>query len=208
MQPEVLKLYGVKDLEAALKQFDKDGKKALDKSINKAAESIKIGARTYIRDQSIPGLSRWKDEARYTVRTQKESLANVRTFPCYDAASMKAGLHTKKQRGKNFDSRGFSTAVAVEQRSPAGNIFEKAGIEGATKGWFGNAGGNSRNPFASAQFKEKLQSFYTITQGRGRALIRAGREDMGKANSIISRAQFAAELSLQNKFNREAAKNG
>jgi len=208
MQPEVLKLYGVKDLESALKQFDKDGKKALDKSINKAAETIKIGAKTYIKEQTISGLSKWKDAAKYTVRTQKESLANVRTFPRYDAASMRAGLNTKKQRGKNFDSRGFSTAVAVEQKSPAGNIFEKAGIEGATKGWFGNAGSNSINPFASQQFKAKLQSFYFISKGRGRALIRAGREDAGKANSIISRAQYTAELSLQNKFNQEAAKNG
>jgi hypothetical protein len=208
MQPEVLKLYGVKDLEAALKQFDKDGKKALDKAINKAANTVKVGAKTYIKDETIPGLSRWKDAARYTVRTQKESVANVRTFPRYDAASMKAGLRTKKQRGKNFDSRGFSTAVAVEQRSPAGNIFEKGGIEGAKGGWFGSAGNNSINPFASIQFKAKLQSFYMITRGRGRALIRAGREDAGKANAAISRAQYLAELSLQNKFNQEAAKNG
>jgi len=208
MQPEVLKLYGAKDLEAAIKEFDKDGKKALDKAINKAANTVKVGAKTYIKDDTIPGLSRWKETAKFTVRTQKESLANVRTFPRYDAASMKAGLRTKKQRGKNFDSRGFSTAVAVEQRSPAGNIFEKGGIEGAAKGWFGSAGSNSINPFASQQFKEKLQSFYFINRGRGRALIRAGREDAGKANAMISRAQYAAELRLQQKFNQEAAKHG
>jgi len=204
MQPEVLKLLGVKDLETALKEFDEASKKAMDKSINKAAETIKVHARTYIKDDSIPGLSRWKDAARFTVRTQNQSANNVRTFPRYDVSSMKAGLKTKKQRGKYSNTKGFSTAVAVEQMSPAGNIYEKGGIvagNGARKN-------NSLNPFAPYQFKLKLQSFYFITKGRGRALIRAGREDAGKANSMISRAQFAAELSLQNKFNREAAKNG
>jgi hypothetical protein len=102
------------------------------------------------------------------------------------------------------NTKGFSTAVAVEQRSPAGNIYEKGGIVAGN----GTRKNNSLNPFAPYQFKLKLQSFYFITKGRGRALIRAGREDAGKANSMISRAQFAAELSLQNKFNREAAKNG
>jgi hypothetical protein len=78
MQPEVLKLLGVKDLETALKEFDKEGKKAMDKSINKAANTIKIHAKTYIKDDSIPGLSRWKDAARFTVRTQNQVANNVR----------------------------------------------------------------------------------------------------------------------------------
>jgi hypothetical protein len=47
-----------------------------------------------------------------------------------------------------------------------------------------------------------------ITKGRGRAFIRAGREDSGKANAAIKRAQYQAELSLQRKFNREAVRNG
>lgn len=206
--PETIVLLGVKDLESALKEFDKDGKKQMDKAINKAANTVKIHSRTYIKDDAIPGLSRWKQTARYTVRTEKEVTNNVRTFPRYDAVSMKAGLRIKKQRGKYSNNRGFSTAVAIEQTSPAGNIYEKAGIEGATKGWFGNAGNNSINPFASQQFKEKLQNFYMITKGRGRALIRAGREDSGKANAAIKRAQYQAELSLQRKFNREAVRNG
>ncbi len=113
MQPEVLKLLGVKDLETALKEFDKESKKAMDKSINKAANTIKIHAKTYIKDNSIPGLSRWEDAARFTVRTQNQAANNVRTFPRYDAASMKAGLKTKKQRGKYSNTKGFSTAVAV-----------------------------------------------------------------------------------------------
>lgn len=204
MQPEVLKLYGVKDLESALKEFDKDGKKAMDKAINKAANTIKVHAKTYIKDDTIPGLTRWKDAARYTVRTQNQAANNVRTFPRYDAASMKAGLKTKKQRGKYVSSKGFSTAVAVEQKSPAGNIYEKGGIVAGN----GNRRNNSINPFAPYQFKLRLQSFYFITKGRGRALIRAGREDAGKANAMISRAQYVAELRLQQKFDQEAAKNG
>jgi hypothetical protein len=201
--PETIVLLGVKDLESALKEFDKDGKKKMDKAINKAANTIKINARTYIKDDAIPGLSRWKEAARFTVRNENEVTNNVRTFPRYDAVSMKSGLRIKKQRNKQ-NSRGFSTAVAVEQMSPAGNIYEKGGIVAGN----GTRKNNSINPYASYQFKLKLQSFYMITKGRGRALIRAGREDSGKANAAIKRAQYEAELSLQRKFNQEAARNG
>ena len=127
----------------------------------------------------------------------------MRTFPRYDAVSMKSGLRIKKQRSKQ-NSRGFSTAVAVEQMSPAGNIYEKGGIIAGSS----TRKNNSINPYASYQFKLRLQSYYMITKGRGRALIRAGREDSGKANAAIKRAQYEAELSLQRKFNQEAARNG
>lgn len=201
--PETIVLLGVKDLESALKEFDKDAKKKMDKTINKAANTVKIHARTYIKDDGIPGLSRWKDAARFTVRNENEVTNNVRTFPRYDAGAMKSGLRIKKQRSKQ-NSRGFSTAVAIEQMSPAGNIYEKGGIVAGN----GTRKNNSINPFAPYQFKLKLQSFYMVSKGRGRALIRAGREDAGKANSAIKRAQYEAELSLQRKFNQEAARNG
>jgi hypothetical protein len=204
MQAEVLKLLGAKDLEEALKEFDVEGKKMMDKTINKAANTIKIHARTYIKDDTIPGLTRWKDAARYTVRTQSQAAQNVRQFPRYDAAAMKAGLRIKKQRGKYRQGSGFSTAVAIEQMSPAGNIYEKGGIVAGN----GTRTNHSLNPYAPYQFKLKLQSFYFISKGRGRALIRAGREDSGKANAAITRAQYQAEVNLQNKFIREMAKNG
>jgi len=61
---------------------------------------------------------------------------------------------------------------------------------------------------ASLDFKEKLQNFYFVRTGIGRALIRAGIENAGQAKNEINRARYEAELALQRKFDAEAVKNG
>ena len=58
------------------------------------------------------------------------------------------------------------------------------------------------------QFKQKMQDFYFVRKGIGRALIRAGIENAGQAKKEIARARYEAELKLQQDFNREAAKHG
>lgn len=192
---EQIRLEGVKDLEDALKKFDENAYKKLNKAINKAAGRIRSHARGYIPVGTPPGLSNWSREA-------TGSTLNGRHFPTFNAAEMRSQLRTGRKRSGR-SRNGWGSVVYVEQRSAAGNIFEKAGVVA-----FSGRESRSMNPMASLDFKGKLQDFYSIGRGRGRALIRAGVEDAGQAKSEINRARYEAELQLQADFNREAAAHG
>ena len=197
---EAIRLEGVKDLEAALKFFDETAYKKLNQAINKAAGTVRKNARTYIGNDLISGLSNWGRPSQGTSMTGMESQG--RTFPRYNPAEMRSGLRTGKQR-RGRTRNGWGQVVYVEQKSPAGNIYEKAGVVA-----FSGRANRSRNPMASLDFKEKIQNFYFVRKGTGRALIRAGIENAGQAKNDIARARYEAELGLQAKFNAEAARHG
>jgi hypothetical protein len=198
---EPIRLEGIKDLEAALKKFDETAYKKLNKAINKAAGRIRINAREYIPNNPMPMLSNWSGPI--TGQQMRGFNGQGRIFPRYDAAEMRSEIKTRKRKqGKTRN--GWGQVVFVEQMSPAGNIYEKGGILPGPN----PRGNNSRNPNASIQFKSKMQDFYSIRKGTGRALIRSGREDAGQAKNEISRARYEAELELQRRFNQEAARHG
>ena len=198
---ELVKLEGIKDLDAALKKFDEAGRKLLNRQINAAAREIKVDAAGYIIEEPPTGLSKWADPVKFGPRIQSQ--AGVRSFPRFETLLMRRGLRIVKQKNKP-DPVGWTTTVAIEQKSPAGNIYEKAGVV---------AGGSTRpnkslNPNASIEFKNKMQFFYFVRKGTGRALIRAGREDAGITRTKVARARYEAEQRLQQMFNTEAVKHG
>lgn len=197
---ETIRLEGVKDLEQALKRFDVNAYKNLNKAVNKAAGMIRKNARNYITDGTPPGLTNWAKPGTGSPMNGMENQG--RAFPRYNPIEMRQSLRTGKQRSGRTRT-GWGQTVFVEQKSPAGNIYEKAGV-------VANSGrlNRSRNPQASQQFKNKIQNFYFIRRGTGRALIRAGIENAGQAKKEIARARYEAELRLQQDFNREAVKHG
>ena len=196
---EVIKLEGVKDLEAALKTFDEVAYKKLNKAINKAAGTIRKNARGFIPDGVPLGLSNW---AKPATGAKMNGISGGRTFPRWNPAEMKSNLRTGKQKSGRTRN-GWGQTVYVEQKSPVGNIYEKAGVV-----LFNPRAQYSRNPMASLDFKARLQEFYFVRKGIGRALIRAGIENAGQAKNDIARARYEAELKLQADFNAEAAKHG
>lgn len=199
---ELIRLEGVKDLEAALKLFDVNAYKNLNKAINKAAGTIRKNARGYISNDIPPGLRNWGKLPTGRVMNGMNANDAGRVFPRYNPIEMRQDLRTgKKRMGRTRN--GWGQTVFVEQKSPVGNIYEKAGVV-ATSG----RPNKSRNPNASQEFKQKMQEFYFVRKGIGRALIRAGIENAGQAKNDIARARYEAELKLQQDFNREAAKHG
>lgn len=196
---EAIRLEGVKDLEQALKLFDENAYKKLNKAINKAAGTIRKNARGYI-PQGVPaGLSNW---AKPATGAKMNGMTGGREFPRWNPEEMRGKLRTGKQKSGRTRN-GWGQTVYVEQRSAVGNIYEKAGVV-----LFNPRAQFSRNPRASLDFKEKVQNFYFVRKGTGRALIRAGIENAGQAKNDIARARYEAELKLQQDFNREAAKHG
>ncbi len=199
---EAIRLEGVKDLEQALKLFDVNAYKNLNKAVNKAAGVIRKNARGYI-PQGVPaGLSNWAKPATGAKMNGINANNAGRVFPRWEAGEMRSGLRTyKKKMGRTRN--GWGQTVFVEQTSPAGNIYEKAGVVATS-----SRPNKSRNPNASQEFKQKIQEFYFVRKGTGRALIRAGIENAGQAKNDIARARYEAEQKLQQDFNREAAKHG
>lgn len=197
---EAIRLEGVKDLEAALKLFDLNAYKNLNKAVNKAAGIIRTNARGYIGNEVPQGLRNWVKPA--TGQSMNGMADQGRAFPRYNPIEMRQGLRTGKQRSGRTRN-GWGQVVYVEQKSPAGNIYEKAGVVALS-----DRANKSRNPQASQDFKTKMQNFYFVRTGIGRALIRAGIENAGEAKKDIARARYEAELKLQQDFNREAAKHG
>ena len=196
---EPIRLEGVKDLERALKLFDENAYKKLNKAINKAAGVIRKNARGYIPDRPPTGLTNW---ARPSTGSKMNGMTGGRTFPRYESGEMRGALRTGKQKSGRTRT-GWGQTVYVEQKSPAGNIFEKAGVV-----LFNPRAQYSRNPMASLDFKARVQEYYFVRKGIGRALIRAGIENVGQAKKDIARARYEAELKLQQDFNAEAAKHG
>lgn len=199
---EPIRLEGVKDLERALKLFDENAYKKLNKTINKAAGVIRKNARGYIPDSPPTGLTNWAKPATGRVMNGIDANNAGRVFPRWQAGEMRGALRTGKQKSGRTRT-GWGQTVYVEQRSPAGNIFEKAGVV-----LFNPRAQYSRNPMASLDFKARVQEYYFVRKGIGRALIRAGIENVGQAKKDIARARYEAELKLQQDFNAEAAKHG
>lgn len=199
---EPIRLEGVKDLERALKLFDENAYKKLNKAINKAAGVIRKNARAYIPDSPPAGLTNWAKPATGRVMNGMNANNAGRVFPRWESGQMRGALRTGKQKSGRTRN-GWGQTVYVEQKSPAGNIFEKAGVV-----LFNPRAQYSRNPMASLDFKDKAQQFYFVRKGIGRALIRAGIENAGQAKKDIARARYEAELKLQQDFNAEAAKHG
>lgn len=196
---EAIRLEGVKDLEQALKLFDENAYKKLNKAINKAAGSIRSHARGYIPNEVPTGLTNW---AKPSTGNKMNGIIGGRTFPRWNPAEMRQELKIGKQRSGRTRN-GWGQTVYVEQKSPVGNIFEKAGVV-----LFNPRTQYSRNPMASLDFKQKVQDYYFVRKGTGRALIRAGIENAGQAKNDVARARYEAELRLQQDFNKEAAIHG
>lgn len=196
---EAIRLEGVKDLEQALKRFDENAYKNLNKAINKAAGTIRKNARGFIPEGVPAGLSNW---AKPATGAKMNGIEGGREFPRWNPEEMRNKIRTGKQKSGRTRN-GWGQTVYVEQRSAVGNIYEKAGVVA-----FNSRKQYSLNPMASLDFKAKLQEFYFVRKGIGRALIRAGIENAGQAKKEITNARYKAELKLQEDFNREAAANG
>jgi len=197
MQPEVLKLYGVKTMEQGLRDFAPHIYKKMNIAITKAAQEVADDAKSFIPAEPPSGLSNWMRMINPTAKTKQEMIFGVRTFPLYDAANMKKNIKIRKRAGK-IKANGFAQVVQITNKSSAAaSIFEKAGVV-----VFSPRPNRSRNPMAQYDFKQAMQNYDSISRGRGRAIIKAGRKDAGKTRAIIAGVQRNADLELQKYFNQ------
>jgi hypothetical protein len=155
---------GVKQLQKAMREVDKDLNKEMSKNIKQAMLIVRNKARGYLPQQNEV-LSGW-GKGTGSIDTIKEP---NRLFPPYDYNLAKSKVQYSAGQNKAND-KGFRAAFYVYNNSRSGAIFETAGRIGRPRG------NKSLNPQAPEQFNsaaEMLSSMKGQGKQRGRVIYRA-----------------------------------
>jgi hypothetical protein len=155
---------GVKQLQKALREVDKDLNKEMSKNIKQAMLIVRDKARGYLPQQNEV-LSGW-GKGTGSIETIKDP---KRLFPVYNYIDARYKVQYSAGQNKAND-RGFRAAFYVYNNSRSGAIFETAGRIGRPRG------NKSLNPNAPEQFNsaaEMLSSMKGQGKQRGRVIYRA-----------------------------------
>ena len=186
---------GVKQLQKAMRDVDKDLNKEMSKNIKQAMLIVRDRARGYLPAQSEV-LSGW-GKGTGSIDTIKEP---NRLFPPYDYALAKSKVQYSAGQNK-ANNKGFKAAFYVYNNSRSGAIFETAGRISKPRG------NKSLNPNAPEQFNsaaEMLSSMKGQGNQRGRVIYRAWDETK---NIVIPKVVDAIEtVAVKFKKNTEIRK--
>ena len=181
---------GVKETLRALRKFDPELLKEMNKEIKGIMIPIRDKARGYAPTAAPGGLYNW-DEGAYTKKITARNSAfrtfnsegRVRRFPLYQAEVARKGIYYTQSPSKRNRS-GWSSQYIVANASASGSIYETAGRK--------NPGGapksRSNNPRAGANFISRMGPLYGDGPSRGRLIFRAWAEDQGRAQAAVVRA--------------------
>ena len=183
-------LDGVKETLRALRKFDPELLKEMNKEIKGVMIPIRDKARGYA-PSPVPGnLYNWNEGTKGRKITARNSAfrtfnteGRLRRFPLYDAASATKGVYytaAPSRRNKN----GWSSQYIIANASASGSIYETAG----RKNLGGDPKSRSNNPAAGANFISRMGPLYGQGNSRGRMIFRAWSEDQGKAQAAVVRA--------------------
>jgi hypothetical protein len=170
---------GVKQLQKAMRDVDKDLNKEMSKNIRQAMLIVRNKARGYLPAQSEV-LSGW-GKGTASAETIKDK---YRAFPPYDYALARDKVQYSAGQNK-VNKSGFRAAFYVYNNSAPGAIFETAGRINRPRGK------GSLNPNAPVQFNaaaEMLSSMKGQDKQRGRVIYRAWDETKGKVIPEVVKA--------------------
>ena len=158
------KVQGVVNLRKALKQFTPDLAKETTKEIGNFLKPVVKNARGFIpSNNEIP--SGW------LLGNQKGKWARA----AFDSGIAKRGIGYKTTPSK-VNPYGFKALVSILNKTPAGSIYEIAGIRSGVKGKF--------TPRLGGELTGKGSKM------TGRAMYRAWAQDQGKAKGAVLQAIF------------------
>lgn len=172
-----IRVEGVNEVKRALRKFDPDLFKEMNKEIGTALKSVSNEAK-----QDVPGmfLSGAMDDGRERVSRTSRS----RAFPVYNSSSIRKGLTYSLAR-KRGNTKGWTAAYSLLNKSAIGAIAEIAG----TKHPYGDSRSQSNNPQAGRQFIEALNrdigTIKKVGKGRGRLMYAALYDNQGKARDAV-----------------------
>ena len=188
-----VEIKGLAETLAAMRQFEPDLAKNLNKEVRAALTPIQKKAQGYI-PATLPGLSNWllKTKGR-KINAQTSAFAAVGHFPKFNSGIAKRGI--KVHIGRTTPNRnGFVTFYQLQNNSAAGAIMETSGRRHpAGQPWDpknkSHDYSHSRNPGAGLHFNNSMGGRMVGTgKLRGRVLYRAWNEDQGKALNHVYKA--------------------
>lgn len=203
-----VEIKGLAETLKAMRQFEPDLAKNLNKEVRAALTPVQKKAQGYI-PATLPGLNNWllKTKGR-KINAQTSAFAAVGHFPKFNSGIAKRGI--KVNIGRTRPNRnGFVTFYQLVNTTAAGAILETAGRRHAAgQPWDPKNSSkdysHSRNPGAGLHFINSMGSRMEGTgKLRGRVLYKAWHEDEGKALSHVYKAvnatiiQFARRSQAQ-----------
>jgi len=170
---------GVKQLQKALQDVDKDLNKEMSRNIKQAMLVVRDKARGYLPAQNEV-LSGW-GKGTASLETIKDP---NRLFPPYDYAFARTKVQYSAGQNKR-NNKGFRAAFYVYNNSRSGAIFETAGRLNKPRN------NRSLNPNAPAQFNsaaEMLSSMKGQGRQKGRVIYRAWDETKSQVIPVVVKA--------------------
>ena len=183
-----VELKGVKETIKALRKFDPELLKEMNKEIRAVMVPLRDKARGYAPSPQPDNLFMFnKDNASKKITARNSSFntfnesGRVRQFPLYDHAEVIKGIYYSQAPSKR-NKNGWRALYFVANRSAAGSIYETAGRKNSG----GDPNSKSNNPGAGAHFVSRMGPLYGDNQAeRGRMIFRAWSEDRGKAQDAV-----------------------
>jgi hypothetical protein len=174
---------GVDSTKRALRKFDPDLYKAMNKEISIALKSVSNEAKRDVKQDFISG----------AMDTGKERISRTsrsRAFPVYNPSVIRKGLtYSLARQKKNIG--GWSAAYSLLNKSAMGAIVETAGRKHPN----GDPASQSNNRNAGNQFIQELNQEYgglkQVGKGakqRGRLMYKALDDNQGKARDAVLNA--------------------
>jgi hypothetical protein len=188
---------GVKQLQKAMREVDKDLNKQMSKNIKQAMLIVRDRARGYLPQQNEV-LSGW-GKGTASIDTVKDP---DKLFPPYNYNFARDGIAYSAGQNKRND-KGFKAAFYVYNNSRSGAIFETAGRLNKPRY------DRSLNPNAPAQFNsaaEMLSSMKGQGMQKGRVIYRAWDETKDKViPAVVNAIDTVAKQFIKDTEIRKAA---
>jgi len=183
-----VELKGVLATVKAMRKFDPDLLKEMNKEIRGVMIPLRNKARGYAPSPQPDNLYGWTEGSvgkKITARNSSfrgaPSTGQKRLFPLYDHRTVVAGIKYSQSPTRRNRS-GFKSLYFISNQSAAGSIYETAG----RKNPGGDPQSQSNNPYAGAHFISRMGPLYGDKQKeRGRLIFRAAEEDRGKAQDAV-----------------------
>lgn len=196
---------GLYEFNKALKQFDKDIQKNLNKEIRSFLAPVVSQAKSYVIPNSqLTGLrTGWTRTGKATQITSSTSMFRRGKFPKYNAAEIKAGIKYYIGNYKR-QPNGWIAPYRIANESGSGAIFETSGrAMGQSKRTY-----KSPNPSAGQHFMDAIDNhgqMKGIDKRRGRLIFRAFNENQGKALTQTIKAIEAAKVQFAHRVDTRKA---
>lgn len=183
-----VELKGVLGTVKAMRKFDPDLLKEMNKEIRSVMVPIRDKARGYAPNPQPDNLYAWAEGSVGKKITKRNSAfrqfnveGRLRLFPLYDHKTVVSGIKYSQSPSRRNRS-GFRALYFIYNGSAAGAIYETAG----RKNPGGDPASKSNNPNAGAHFINRMGPLYGDKQKeRGRMIFRAAYEDRGKAQDAV-----------------------